>query len=411
MPAYLNDRFSDGVDYAVELNCTHAHKGTQIPRIDILIPAFNAAPTIADALGSMQCQSIADLRILVVDDGSTDRTAEILAALAAADPRIEVIRQPNGGVVEALNVGLARCGAEFVARHDADDLAVPDRLALQLAYLDAHPDCLAVSGAARHIDAQGRFLGTVARLEPPDRADPAWIPAMEPYLMHPFLMARRAALQKAGGYRHVVHAEDSDLYWRLQEQGRLHNMDEVLGDYRMHGDSISGGSLRNGRIMAMESQRAALSAKRRRRGAPDLAFLPEAASRIRAAGSLAELMALGRAELDAEEASHLELAVAGKLLELAAYRPYELELEDCLFIGATLARHGHRAGAANRAKLARMLSGSAARLLAQGKLRFAVALAPGAAWPATLARLAVRLALPARLRRALGRAPRQVQVK
>ena len=105
---------------------------SETPLIDVLIPAYNAGRTIRSALGSIQDQTIRDIRIVVVDDGSTDDTAAIVGEVAAADPRVELHRQANGGIVDALNAGLQRGQAEFVARFDADDLSYPDRFARQI---------------------------------------------------------------------------------------------------------------------------------------------------------------------------------------------------------------------------------------------------------------------------------------
>jgi hypothetical protein len=370
--------------------------------VDVLMPAHDAAATIHDSVESLRHQTLRDIRILVVDDGSTDATPAILAALAAVDQRIEVLRQQQGGIVAALNAGLARCTAPLVARLDADDIAAPQRLALQRDFLDANPDVVAVSGAVRHVDAQGRPSGTVSRLPDPSRADPLWAPAIEPYLIHPFLMARRDALAAVGGYRELRHAEDSDLYWRLVEIGRLRNMPEVLGDYRLHAGSISSASLANGRVMAVQSQLAALSALRRRAGIADIDVSAAAtAARLRGSG-LAALVALAARDLSAEEASRLEIMVAAKLLETAAYRPYEIEAEDARFIAAAVARHGAALRPANRAVLARSLAGTAARLLHHGHLHAALALRPGRP-DAVAARLVTRLLLPPAARGALRR--------
>jgi len=378
-----------------------------LPLIDVVIPVFNGAATVRSAIESIQRQTLRDIRIIVVDDGSTDETGRIVGKLAAGDARVELVTQPNRGIVAARNAGLARCEAPLVAWLDADDLAHPERLENQLAYFEAHAECVAVSGAVRHIDADGRFLGTISRLRQPDEADPAWAPAMEPYLVQPFLMTRRTVLEEVGGYRHVLYAEDSDLFWRLQERGRLHNLDAVLGDYRLHQGSVSARSLVNGRIMALNSQRAAISALRRRAGQADLDFPNHTQALAAAARSLADLFELGCEGLDHGETDHLEIAVAGKLLELTSYRPYELEFADCAFIRSALIRHAGRLRPANHAALARSCAGTAARLAHQGLFREAAALAPPAMRPAAAWRLAVRVCLPppvrGRLRRAIGR--------
>jgi glycosyltransferase involved in cell wall biosynthesis len=362
------------------------------PLIDVVVPVFNGAKTIRAAIESVQAQTLSRIRIMVVDDGSTDDTPHLLTEMAAGDARLQIIRQPNGGIVSALNAGLAHCRAEFVARQDADDVSYPQRFEHQLGYMRGHPECVGVSGAARHIDEHGRFLGVVIRLPSPDTADARWLPAREPYLMHPFLMARTSALRLVGGYRYVVHSEDADLYWRMQEHGHLHNMDAMLGQYRMHTGSISGSSVRNGRTQALSSQLAALSALRRRTGRTDLIFSKEAVERYRGAASLTEIFKLGCHGLTPSEIEHLEIALAAKLLELADYRPYELELDDCRFIRSALVKGMHTAHAKNRDELTRMTLRAAARLLRKGLLKEASAIVPTSHYPSAAARLAKRFA-------------------
>jgi glycosyltransferase involved in cell wall biosynthesis len=364
--------------------------------VDVVLPVFNGAKTITKAIESLQRQTITSLRIIVIDDGSTDRTPEVLAALAARDSRITVLTQPNAGTVDALNAGLRLCQAEFVARQDADDISDPSRLAVELAYLRNHADCVAVSGAATHIDEQGRFLGTMQIFPQPDRADPRWAPSREPYLMHPFLMVRRADLQAIGGYRYVYYSEDTDLCWRLQERGPTHNLDIPLGEYRMHTGSISAASIINGRIMALSSQLAGLSALRRRTGRADLLFPKEAIAEYRNAPTLLKLWELGKRQLDDDEAEYLRIALAGKLLELAAYRPYELEIEDCRFIRD--ARHElKRLSHTNRKDLGRLYARAAARLLISSQFRQMAALTPPRLYLPMILRVVSRL-LPASTR-------------
>lgn len=345
-----------------------------LPLIDVLIPVFNSARTVRSAIESIQRQTVRDIRIVVVNDGSTDTTADMVAAMAREDGRIELFDRPNGGIVDALNFGLAQCRAEFVARHDGDDLALPDRFAKQVGFLRANPGSVAVGGWARHIDADGQPLNHIVKIRSPDTADPTWAPTTEPYIIHPFLMARTAPVQAVGGYRHVYHAEDTDLYWRLQEAGSLHNLPEVLGDYRMHAASVTSVSIINGRVSALSSQLAALSALRRRAGRPDLAFPKEANGEYVAARSLDGIVRLGTRQLDPAEADWTEVAVAGKLMELSSYRPFELELEDCRFIRRAVDRHAGILKPRNRTLIRRMCAGAAGRLASKGRLEEAAAL-------------------------------------
>jgi GT2 family glycosyltransferase len=367
--------------------------------VDILLPVFNAEATIAEALESVRCQTVTSLRIIVIDDGSTDATPSILARFAERDPRITVLAVPNGGIVTALNAGLDICRGEFVARQDADDVSDPARLAMQLAYLHDHPDCVAVSGAVRHIDEGGRPLGSIQKFPSPMLADARWAPSREPYLCHPFLVARRSALERIGLYRHVHHSEDTDLYWRLAGLGLLHNLDLVLGSYRLHGASISGASIAGGRIMALSSQLAALSARRRADGRPDIPFERERLEAYRRAASAEGIFQLGREGLDLGEARYLRIAMAAKLLELTSYRPFELDLDDCLFVREARRERGGL-NASNRAEFDRRQAGAAARLLGKGLVKEAAILAPTALYPSVALRMAA-MAFPRALRRAV----------
>jgi GT2 family glycosyltransferase len=361
--------------------------------VDVLLPVFNGATTITEAIESLQRQTFTRFGVIVVDDGSTDRTPEVLSALAARDSRITVLTQPNGGTVDALNAGLRLCQAEFIARQDADDISDPFRLEMELDYFRSHSDCVAVSGAVKHIDEQGRFLGTLQTFPQPDCADPYRAPSREPYLMHPFLMVRRADLQAIGGYRYVYYSEDTDLCWRLQERGAMQNLDMPLGEYRVHTRSISSASVINGRIMALSSQLAGLSALRRRTGRTDLQFPKEAIREYRNAQTLSKLWEIGKRQLDDDEAGYLRIALASKLLELTAYRPYELEFSDCQFIRGALAELS-RLPHPNRKDLSRLYARAAARLLIDGRLRKMAALTPPRLYLPTILRAVSRL-LPA----------------
>lgn len=354
--------------------------------IDVILPVYNAASTVREAISSLQQQTVKDIRIIIVDDGSTDQTPHILTEIANRDDRITLLRKSNSGIVEALNAGLELSRADFIARQDADDISNSTQFAEQLAHFQRSPDCTAVSGAVRHIDQRGRFTGKIQRFPPSDAADPFWAPAREPYLIHPFLLVRRSDIVAVGGYRHVHHAEDTDLYWRLRDRGRLHNLDTVLGDYRIHDQSISGASILNGRIMAVSSQLAALSARRRLDGRIDLEFRRETILEYRQAGAVDAIFRHASVHLDDNERHYLRIAIAGKLLELSAYRPYELELDDCRFIRDALNTSSlPRSG--NLSELKRLQAGAGARLLRSGLFRHACTLTPPKLYFAATARL------------------------
>ena len=372
-------------------------------RIDVLMSVFNGARTIEQTISSIRSQTVTDIRITIVDDGSTDGTSELLKNIAAQDPRIIVLSKPNTGIVESLELGLAQCAAPFIARHDADDISSPQRFETQMSYLDAHPDCVAVSGGARYIDADGNDTGRRAKIVDLAAADADWIPAREPHLKQPFLMLRRDALLAVGGYRPLHVSEDSDLCWRLRAVGRLHNMNCLLGDYRVHDDSISSGSVRSGRIIAVYSQLAALSARRRMVGRTDIKFAKTDYQDYSKLSTLFDLHRIASRQLDSEERRRLRIAMGAKLLELCFYRSFDLDRSDCNFIRKAVRDGSDLMQSANRVILFRSIMQTALRLAAGGRVIDAMLLLPSRRRPVMLVRLAFRLGAPLTLRARLKR--------
>ncbi|MET3528611.1 glycosyltransferase family 2 protein [Phenylobacterium koreense] len=211
----------------------------QQPRISCLLPVYNGEAFLEEAIGSILAQTFRDFELVVVDDGSRDSTPDILARLAATDPRIKVIRQENGGIVAALNTGLKACRGEYVARMDADDIALPHRFQFQADYLDSHPGCVLVGGVARSVSSDGKDVSrtTGGRHR---RTDLSCFPPKIAVSMHPLITARREALIAVGGYRSdFPHAEDYDLFIRLSKLGGIDNPDEEVLIYRRHEGAIS----------------------------------------------------------------------------------------------------------------------------------------------------------------------------
>ncbi len=367
-------------------------------KIDVLLPIYNAASTLAEAVKSLQNQTFRDFRLIAIDDGSTDESGEILRELARHDERIEILSMANGGIVDALNAGLRLSTAEYVARQDADDISDPARLQLELAYLEQHPECVAVSGTVTYIDGAGMLTGQVQFFQPDD-ADAKWLPSREPYLSHPFLMVRRTAFDSIGGYRHVNHSEDTDLYWRLRQHGTLHSLDRSLGFYRMHSNSISSRSIINGRIAALSSQLASLSAIRRSEGREDLSFPRNALARYQAARTLEKIVELGGEGLTDGESLHLRIATSLKLLEVATYRPYRLDGDDCRYIRHSVSLMSDEL-IENKAAIDHLIAKNSARLLTKGLFREAGLLTPRRVYLSIVPRLIYDV-MPRRLRKTL----------
>ena len=196
-----------------------------IPAVSVLMGVWNGAPRVREAVGSVLGQTMGDLELIVIDDGSTDGTPAILESFG--DPRLRVERRARGGLTSALNRALALARAPLLARLDADDLAVPERLARQVAFLDAHPDVGLLGSAAREVDPSGRAIRTVC----PPTDDAALRRALirsNPFV-HSSMMMRRAAVELVKGYDPSFPvAQDYDLWMRLSRVTRMANLAEPL---------------------------------------------------------------------------------------------------------------------------------------------------------------------------------------
>jgi glycosyltransferase involved in cell wall biosynthesis len=194
----------------------------ETPAISVLIPARNAAGTLPACLRSVARQTCTDWHCVVVDDGSSDDTPDLVVAASARDGRISLVRSPPRGLVAALNAGLASCRGRLVARMDADDVMHRDRLALQVRALDRDPSLAAVGAHVRLFPRRGltarrreyeAWLNGLA-----DAADVRRDAFVECPIAHPTLMARADVL-RTFGYRDLGWPEDYDLLLRMLGAG------------------------------------------------------------------------------------------------------------------------------------------------------------------------------------------------
>lgn len=213
-------------------------KARRTPLVSVLMPVRDGEEHLGAALESLERQTLDDFEVVAVDDGSRDRTPEILAGWARRDGRVRVLTGPRRGIARALDRALAEARAPFVARMDADDVAHPRRLAAQLAALEAEPGLDVLGTHVRVVSAAGEISAGMRRYE-------AWLTSLvtptdierdlfiESPLCHPTVVARRARLLQAGGYRDVDGPEDYDLWLRLA-RGRavMANLPEVLLEWR-----------------------------------------------------------------------------------------------------------------------------------------------------------------------------------
>ena len=131
--------------------------------LTVTIPVHNAERYVAQAIESILKQTFSDFRLIVVDDGSTDASLSIVREFERADSRVSVIAQEQSGISAARNRALGLATTKYIANLDADDIAEPERLAAQIAYMESHPDCVLVGSQATLIDADGDVLGETAQ--------------------------------------------------------------------------------------------------------------------------------------------------------------------------------------------------------------------------------------------------------
>lgn len=211
------------------------------PAVSVVMGVFNGASSLDAAAASILAQEGVALELIVVDDGSTDETPAILARLAAADARVRVLRQEKAGLTLALIRGCAAAAGRYIARQDADDVSLPDRLAAQAALLDGDASLSFVSCWAEMIGPRGETLQIQERPADPEAATRLLLESRVGPPGHGSVMLRRSSYEQVGGYRPAFYyAQDSDLWLRLGAVGRVAYVPRVLYRYGISENSLSG---------------------------------------------------------------------------------------------------------------------------------------------------------------------------
>lgn len=222
-------------------------RGHQVqPKVTVLMSVFNGARWLHESIESILGQSFENFEFIIVNDGSQDASLNIIRRYATIDPRIQVIDKLNSGLADSLNVGIESAKGEWIARIDADDIAMPSRLATQLDHATRDERCVVLGSAAVHIDEHGKECGLVTfpvhheqlcRLMEARCINP---------IVHSSALIRTATVRAIGGYRkRIRRAQDYDLWLRLSKVGIIKIIDRPLVRLRRHAGQIShdGGGL------------------------------------------------------------------------------------------------------------------------------------------------------------------------
>lgn len=205
--------------------------------ITVLMPAYNAEKYINEAIASVLNQTFTDFELLIINDGSTDTTKQIIESFE--DPRIRLVNQTNQGIAAALNIGLLNAKADLIARFDADDICMPERLMVQYHFLLDHPEYIIVGSDAEFIDMNGNYV--YARSLPAHTNNEIQELGLDKCpLIHSAVLFRKAPIMRAGGYNIHAHGFEDLLLWaKVIKQGKVHNLSQKLLQVRLSPESIS----------------------------------------------------------------------------------------------------------------------------------------------------------------------------
>jgi glycosyltransferase involved in cell wall biosynthesis len=222
-------------------------------QITVVMPAYNAAKYIASAIDSVLQQSFSNFELLIINDGSTDDTENIIHSFS--DERIKLINQPHQGIAAALNLGLLNASASFIARFDADDICYPQRLQKQFDFLHEHPEYVLVGSDVNYADRNGEYLYHYTNTGHTHEEIAVKITAFCPFIHSSVMYKKNIALQ-AGGYDAKAHTfEDYRLWTKFITQGKVCNLSEPLIMVRLNPESVTvDEKLRGKRFAALKKE-------------------------------------------------------------------------------------------------------------------------------------------------------------
>lgn len=201
--------------------------------VSIVIPSYNRAHMLSTAIEACLTQTYKNIEVIVVNDGSTDNTLDVLNKYADTDQRVKVFNKENEGIADTLNYGFERTVGEYVTWTSDDNYYYPEAIGSLVGFLKTHPNIGMVYSDVRNIDAEDKPIGIVNAGGPE---------LLETYChIHGCHLYRREVMKKVGKYRREwVRCQDHDYYIRIYKDFKIAHLPKVLYDYRWHEESMSG---------------------------------------------------------------------------------------------------------------------------------------------------------------------------
>jgi hypothetical protein len=247
------------------------------PAVSLVMSVFNGERFVSEAIESILNQTFHDFEFIIINDGSTDGTADILSRYQRIDPRLVVDHQHNKGQVPSLNTGCGLARGRYIARIDADDIAIPERLERQINYLEQNPRVALLGSSINNIDVSGRYLSTMALPISDKEIRERLFGLQDIPFCHVALIFRAEVFRAVNGYRTAfAPAEDYDQWLRIAERWQVANLPEPLVNVRRRAHSLS---FKNARQQVISRLVALAASEIRRAGGLDPINQEEAVSR------------------------------------------------------------------------------------------------------------------------------------
>jgi glycosyltransferase involved in cell wall biosynthesis len=222
------------------------------PLVSVVMPVFNVENYIEDSIKSILNQTFTDFEFIIIDDGSTDKSQDIINIWSEKDHRIKVFTQSNKGRPYTRNRGLELATADLIAIMDSDDTSLPQRLELQYNYMNTHTDVVALGGQVDAICMKGLDLYTTSFPLSHKEIESALLNDDGAQFCQPCTMIRKGVAIDVGGYDESYRVgEDTDLFLRMALKGKLANLPNILLKYRKHLGSATGSQNRNDYLQSM----------------------------------------------------------------------------------------------------------------------------------------------------------------